>query len=376
VSVIVPAYNAATFMSQTLDSILGQTYQRIEVLVVDDGSQDHTPAIVQSYMQQDSRVQLFQQSNQGVAAARNLAIQKAKGEYIAPIDADDIWYPEKLEKQVQCLTQADASVGLVYAWSVHINEGGFLTGAYIAWEIAGEAYLPLVYINFVGNASVPLIRRTCLEQVGYYNCQLKAQNAQGCEDWEICLRIAEQYQFRVIPEFLIGYRQVIGSMACNYRAMEKSHQLVVTNVQKRYSTIPPMIYRWAMGNFYYYLGRRSNICGMYWSTFFWLCKALRWDVALLLRRQLYVLLITNCSQFIARPLTRLWQADRAWLGFPNQFHFKSQAITIARIKRKHYFRRRFAKFSQQGQRLQFIQCLERSPVPDNCCISQDHSFQS
>ncbi len=137
------------------------------------------------------------------------------------------------------MAQADASVGLVYAWSVHINEGGLLTGAYIAWEIEGEAYLPLVYTNFVGNASVPLIRRAALEQVGYYNCKLKAQNAQGCEDWEICLRIAEQYQFRVVPEFLIGYRQVMGSMACNYRSMEKSHLLIVTDVQRRYPTTSP-----------------------------------------------------------------------------------------------------------------------------------------
>jgi glycosyltransferase involved in cell wall biosynthesis len=362
--VIVPAYNAAAFIRQTLDSVLNQTYRNIEVLVVDDGSADQTAEIVQSYKQKDARVQLFQQSNQGVAAARNLAIQKARGEYIAPIDADDIWYPEKLAKQVQCLVQADDSVGLVYAWSVHVDEGGFLTGAYIAWEIEGEAYLPLVYTNFVGNASVPLIRRACLEQVGDYSCQLRQQNAQGCEDRDLYLRIAEQYQFRVVPEFLIGYRQVIGSMACNYRAMEKSHQLVVTNIQKRYSTIPPMIYRWAMGNFYYYLGWRSNHCGMHWSTFIWLYKAFQWDVALLLRRQLYGLLIISCFQLIARPLTHLWQTHHP-RPHTNRFQTQPRAITLPQIARKQSFRQRFARFSQHGRRLRFIQRLERSPAPGN-----------
>jgi glycosyltransferase involved in cell wall biosynthesis len=94
VSVIIPAYNAENFIAKTLESVLSQTYQNIEVLVVDDGSTDTTAEIVKSFVQKDSRVSLLQQSNAGVAAARNLAIEKSKGEYIAPIDADDIWYPQ------------------------------------------------------------------------------------------------------------------------------------------------------------------------------------------------------------------------------------------------------------------------------------------
>ena len=122
ISVIVPAYNAETFIQRTLDSILTQTYTNIEVLVVDDGSQDRTAEIVESFVEKDSRVTLLKQKNAGVATARNLAIEKSRGEYIAPIDADDIWYPQKLEKQVQCMLEADQSIGLVYAWSVRIDE--------------------------------------------------------------------------------------------------------------------------------------------------------------------------------------------------------------------------------------------------------------
>ena len=110
VSVIVPAYNAEAFIGDTLDSIINQTYTNLEVLVVDDGSQDRTPEIVESIAQKDPRVILLRQSNAGVAAARNLAIQKSTGDYIAPIDADDIWYPQKLEKQMQCMLTADPSV--------------------------------------------------------------------------------------------------------------------------------------------------------------------------------------------------------------------------------------------------------------------------
>ncbi|HEY9862115.1 MAG TPA: glycosyltransferase family A protein, partial [Candidatus Obscuribacterales bacterium] len=91
VSVIIPAYNAERFIARTLESVLNQTYQNIEVLVVDDGSSDRTPEIVHHFAEIDARIILFHQSNAGVAAARNLAIQHAKGEFIAPLDADDIW---------------------------------------------------------------------------------------------------------------------------------------------------------------------------------------------------------------------------------------------------------------------------------------------
>ncbi len=98
VSVIIPAYNAENFIAKTLASVVAQTYRRLEILVVDDGSSDRTQSIVQTMAQQDPRIKLFKQANAGVAAARNAGIDKAKGEYIAPIDADDLWHPETLEK--------------------------------------------------------------------------------------------------------------------------------------------------------------------------------------------------------------------------------------------------------------------------------------
>ncbi|MGD1871437.1 MAG: glycosyltransferase family 2 protein [Mastigocoleus sp.] len=117
VSVIVPAYNAEAFISRTLESILSQTYKNIEVIIVDDGSQDNTVNIVKNFIKRDQRIRLLQQENSGVASARNLAIAHACGEYIAPIDADDIWYPENIEKQIESISNSDSSVGLVYAWS-------------------------------------------------------------------------------------------------------------------------------------------------------------------------------------------------------------------------------------------------------------------
>ena len=335
VSVVIPAYNAEMFLEKTLDSVLAQTYKNIEVLVVDDGSQDRTAEIVEGVAQRDNRVILLRQSNAGVAAARNLAIEKSSGEYIAPIDADDIWYPQKLEKQVQCMLQAEPSVWLVYAWSVDIDEEGLLTGGFSAPTLDGEVYTALVYRNFLGNASVPLIRRTCLDRVGYYNCQLKENNAQGCEDGDIYLRIAERYQFRVVPEFLIGYRKTNSSMSCNYTAMAKSHLLVLADVQQRHPEIPVTIYQWSISNFYMYLAYESRRSGNHWSTLFWLYKALLVDPLNILRFQLYRMLITSLLKLIAQPVTSLVLSDqRSWFQFNQRSSSNERVITISDINRE------------------------------------------
>lgn len=326
VSVIVPAYNAEAFIDATLDSIVAQTYTNIEILVVDDGSKDHTASIVASFAERDRRIKLLQQPNAGVAAARNLAIEHSTGEYIAPVDADDIWYPQKLEKQVQCMLQADPSVGLVYTWSAYINEDGVLTGGSHSSNAEGAVYVDLLFGNIVGNASNPLIRRVCFEQVGGYNCQLKAQNAQGYEDGDLYLRIAERYHFRVVPEFLIGYRQTLDSMSCNYAAMAKSYLLTMADVQQRHPEIPAMAYRWSCSRFYSYLAQRSYQGGNYGSTLIWFRKALSLDLVLLSRRQTYKLLIGSFFKLAAQPLTSLlWSNHRSWLQFKQRS--KSKLVT-------------------------------------------------
>ncbi|BAY36425.1 family 2 glycosyl transferase [Nostoc sp. NIES-2111] len=287
VSVIIPAYNAEKFIGRTLQSVLSQTYRNIEIIVVDDGSQDKTAEIVTSMAQIDNRVRLLKQSNQGVAIARNLAIDNSIGEYIAPIDADDIWYAQKLEKQVQCLENTDSSVGLVYAWTALIDESDNIIGNYNSWyyshihSVEGEVYKHLLYTDFVGNASVPLIRRVCFDKVGGYNSELKKQNAQGCEDWDIYLRIAEHYKFSVIKEFLVGYRQVSGSMSRSCISMAKSYDLMILDFRQKHSEIPDYIFDWSASYFRYYLALQSLKCDDYWQTIIWLYKAVSLDFVLL-----------------------------------------------------------------------------------------------
>lgn len=299
ISVIIPAYNAEEFIAQTIESVLSQTYQNIEILVVDDGSTDTTAEIVKSFAQKDKRITLLQQPNAGVAVARNLAYLHSKGEYIAPIDADDIWYPQNLEKQVECLTKSESFVGVAYSWSLDINEEGLLTGGFYNSTIEGSVHDALVYKYFIGNASSSLIRRACFEKVGGYNCKFKLENAQGCEDWELHLRIAQYYQFKVVPEYLVGYRQIASSMSCNYEAMAKGHSLIMEDVRRYHSKVPEKVYYWSSSNFHIYLAVKSNRNGNYRSTLFWLYQALKEDfLMVLLRHNLYLLSLESLLKII------------------------------------------------------------------------------
>ena len=307
VSVIIPAYNAEMFIAQTLESVLAQTYVNIEVLVVDDGSSDRTLEIIKSFALRDSRLILLQQVNSGVAAARNLAIAKSKGEYIAPIDADDLWSPHKIARQVKCILNAEESCGLVYTWSVKIDEFGFIISEDRTNVLEGYVYPALAYCNFIGNASVPLIKRKCLDRVGLYNTQLKLQGAQGCEDWDLYCRIAEHYQYQVVPEYLMGYRSTSQSMSCNFDSMLKSYFLVVRDIMKRHPEIPQKIFKWSEAQFYMHFARQSIVAKQYNYFFKWWLKALLTDKIVIFYFRIYRII---WSSIFDRKLSSTNRKDR------------------------------------------------------------------
>lgn len=301
VSVIIPAYNAEAFIQRTIESVLQQTYTNLEVIVVDDGSTDHTAEIVQKLAQTDSRLKFIQQPNSGVAAARNLAIEKSQGEFVAPIDADDIWYPTNIEKQVQCMLRSPHSVGVVYSWSADIDEEDDLTDEFRASLIEGNVYLALICHNFLGNSSSSLIRKTAIEAVGGYTTKLLEQHAQGCEDWDLYLRLAEAYEYRVVPELLVGYRKISSSMSCSYQTMAKSHALMLQAVKCKYPTIPDFLYWLSSSSFYLYLARQSNQNNDAKNTLFWLKRSILAEpLTPFLRIGLYTLFLKSIFRFLLR----------------------------------------------------------------------------
>ena len=273
VSVIVPAYNAESTISKTLHSVVSQSYNNIEIIVVDDGSEDNTASVVRSFSRRESRIQLLQQPNLGVAKARNLGIENSSGEFIATIDADDLWFQQFIEKLVFCMKEAGPSVGLAYTWSLDIDEEDRFTEEFRASRIEGEAYATLLTHNFIGNASAGLIRRECLEKVGNYDSGFMQANAQGCEDWDLYLRIARCYLVRVVPEFLVGYRRAEYSMSAQHERMAKSHNYMLTRIRSQNDNIPELFYKLSMLNLYLYFAYDCCALGQKDEIRYWMQKA-------------------------------------------------------------------------------------------------------
>jgi glycosyltransferase involved in cell wall biosynthesis len=315
VSVIMPAYNAAAFIRAAIASALAQTYSNLEVLVVDDGSTDATPHIVAEIAQQDARVKLLQQPNGGVAHARNFAIEHARGEFIAPLDADDLWMPTKIASQVAAMQEGGPEVGLVYTWWLAIDEAGAIVDAGAQWDVAGRVLEALIYCNFIGNASVPLFRRDALKQVGYYDPQLRAQNAQGCEDWDITLRVAERYEIHCVLAYLSCYRNVSGSMAKNCDTMAKSHELVIQALYDRHPHLPVEVSRWSRGLLLLWLTGLSYHEGNYRDSLRLSLRLLRTDPAAIFSLWVLQTLFRSALWLLFGPFTlRLWP-DRKQYAF-------------------------------------------------------------
>src|SRR5262245_31623849 len=247
VSVIVPAYNAAATIERTISSVRNQTYANLEVLVVDDGSTDETAAIIQRFANVDRRVRLLQKSNGGLVSARNHGIAHASGEFIAPIDADNLWHPEKLVKRVALMRERGTRVGLVYAWARGIDEQDRVIFDIPPSGFRGNVYAALIMRNFVGSGA-PLVRKRCVEEIGGYDATLAARGAPYTEDLKFNLDIAERYDFDFVPEFLWGYRFRAGSMSTDIDVMLRSQEVVIRDARARHPELPNALFRWARGH--------------------------------------------------------------------------------------------------------------------------------
>jgi hypothetical protein len=222
VSVIVPAFNAATTVQETLRSVLAQTYANIEVIVVDDGSTDDTAATVARIAVHDARVRLERRPRCGVAAARNHAIGLASGEFIAPMDADDLWHPSKLQRQFNRFHIGEPDMGLVYSWYRSIDTDSLVLEDGPRPSLEGWVLPQHLQENFIGNGSAPLLRTKALCGLGY-EPSLQRQGIEGCEDFLLQLQVSRHWRFGCAHGFLIGYRRSPNSMSADCDRMLLSH---------------------------------------------------------------------------------------------------------------------------------------------------------
>ncbi|MBS0525867.1 MAG: glycosyltransferase family 2 protein [Proteobacteria bacterium] len=236
ISVVIPVRNGERFIGRTLQSVLNQTVQNIEVIVVDDGSTDSTLSIVKKIAAHDPRVFYYSGPQAGVAAARNRGISQARGEFLAPVDADDLWHKDKLLLQMNAIRKAGARAGVAYCWSLFIDEADNAISGKMRRppRLEGNVLTALLEQNFLGNASTPLIRHDCMDLVGGFDPGLYLGGAQGAEDWKLFIALAEVCEFALVPRYLVGYRKPQGSMSSNFVTMQKSMELVRQWAQERW----------------------------------------------------------------------------------------------------------------------------------------------
>jgi len=202
VSVIIPVYNAEKYISETIESVISQTYTDWEIIAVDDGSTDGSTKILKKYEQQLSqRFYVIVQKNSGISAARNTAIKISKGKYIAFLDHDDLWLPKILDKQVELL-DSNKELGLVYSDNYMIGSDNNLKNKsiFLCKRYRGDVFNDLFLRNFIPLLTV-VIRRDVLNKVGMFNQKYKI-----AEEYDLFLRIADQYPIDFVDEPLAKYR--------------------------------------------------------------------------------------------------------------------------------------------------------------------------
>ena len=221
VSVIVPAWNAESTLGETLRSAAAQTHRNLEIVIVDDGSTDRTPQIAAEFCASDPRARLIRQERGGLASARNTAIEAAQGDFIAPLDADDLWHPEKIERQLATFSASSPQVALVYCWYRVIDERDVVIEPAWAPVFEGRVFARHLECNF-GTGSAPLIRRSALGDLRY-STELSRVGDGGCEDWLLQLNIAAKHAIACTRAFLLGYRQSPAAMSSDEDRMIRSH---------------------------------------------------------------------------------------------------------------------------------------------------------
>jgi len=279
VSVVIPTYNRATLIGETLDSVLAQTYCDFEIIVVDDGSTDNTSAIINTGYK--DLVRYIRQENAGQATARNTGIRIANGTYIAFLDDDDLWLPHKLARQMPLFESNPATVW-VYCDAQVFDD---ITGqplhnfSQINPPHVGQVASHLLQRDFIASPT-PIIRRDIFEKVGYFD---ESDQLRRREDWEMWLRLAVTCAVDYVPEVLARYRVHSGRVAQTESPYEV-HQSRVAVIERAVA-FAPQIYGpvrvQAMAALCLFTGRQLALAGQPVQARQMFAQAIRWQPALI-----------------------------------------------------------------------------------------------
>ena len=283
VSVVMPAYNCERYVAIAIESVLSQTPSPMEIIVVDDGSTDNTANIVRSY----PHVTYLRQDNQGPSKARNTGVQRAKGEFVAFLDADDFWLPDKLSRQIRALSSCpEAGFSFATYWNFRdlgdqwVSENPAYPGPLRDWlnhqavdaeSSFGDVYKLLLRVNPVPTSSV-MVRADAFSRVGGFNELMR-----NAEDYECWLRLARSYPAVVLKRPVSRYR-VVDTGLSGPRAARTDfyHRLTIGALRKHSTEFPSQVARSALGSacadYAYYLlcvGRGDEAERMAAESFRW-----------------------------------------------------------------------------------------------------------
>ncbi len=233
VSIVMPCYNAAQYLDDAIHSLQAQTYDDFELLAVNDGSTDDTQSRLEKHAASDSRVRVFQQKNAGPSAARNTALRHVQGEFLGFLDADDVFLPDKIERQLSFLRQ-HPDVDLVYSdyytGDAHLN----LTGL-TATRMTQTDLLEAVATKNKFPPLVPLLRRRLLDAVGEFDESLRMS-----EDWDYWIRCAKVGSFAYLPGPMVIYRT---HEAQAHHHLDRMFQAGKNVLRKHFKADPPRYQR-------------------------------------------------------------------------------------------------------------------------------------
>lgn len=223
VSVVIPCYKQAQFLGEALQSILDQTYQNWECIIVNDDSPDYTEIVANEWCNKDSRIKYISQTNGGLSSARNFGIQNASSDFILTLDADDRYAPTFIEKGLKILKDCQ-EIGVVSSWILRFKDSKEIC----IIKPNGKKIEDFLFQNAVNGTS--LFRKKCWEMVGGYDEKMKT----GYEDWDFYIRVcANGWNIHVIPEILFFYRQHDFSMRLDaYQNHDKNIKMYIYSKHK------------------------------------------------------------------------------------------------------------------------------------------------
>lgn len=234
VSIIIPSYNRGYCIAQCLRSALDQTFADFEIIVVDDASSDDTRAQVLSIS--DSRIRyLAHDSNQGGAVARNTGIRVAQGEFVAFLDSDDHWLPDKLEKQIAALRTLGPKWGLSYTWLSCVDDAGTET-LRVNPENDGACFDEMLVTNFIGTFSNIVVRKSLLIEVGALD-----ESFRSCQDWDLFIRLTRHASVHCLREYAVCYLISASDkvrISTNPRSVIQGHRRILKKYARDYAALP------------------------------------------------------------------------------------------------------------------------------------------